>query len=66
MYIFGIAIGQRVTLSIEGMTYLQFIIPGLMTLHLISSSYENTASSLFIGRWHNNIQEVLAFPSFLL
>ena len=62
MYIFGIAIGQRVTFTLPGMSYLQFIIPGLMTMHLISSSYENTASSLFIGRWHNNIQEVLLSP----
>lgn len=62
MYIFGIALGQRMTFSIEGMSYLQFIIPGLMTMHLISSSYENTASSLFIGRWHNNIQEILLSP----
>ena len=62
MYIFGVAIGQRVNFSIPGMTYLQFIIPGLMAMHLISSSFENTASSLFIGRWHNNIQEVLLSP----
>lgn len=62
MYIFGIALGSRVAFPIPGMTYLQFIIPGLMTMHLISSSYENTAASLFIGRWHNNIQEVLLSP----
>ncbi|MBF0386767.1 MAG: ABC transporter permease [Candidatus Omnitrophica bacterium] len=62
MYIFGIAIGSQVSFPITGMTYLQFIIPGLMTMHLISSSYENTSASLFIGRWHNNIQEVLLSP----
>ena len=33
-----------------------------MTMHLISSSYENTSSSLFIGRWHNHIQEILLAP----
>ena len=62
MYIFGIAIGGRVNFSATGLTYLQFITPGLMTLHLISSSYENTSSSLFIGRWHNHIQEILLAP----
>ena len=62
MYIFGIAIGNRLSFSISGISYLDFIVPGLMTMHLISSSYENTASSLFIGRWHNNIQEVLLSP----
>jgi len=62
MYIFGIAIGSRVDFSATGLTYLQFITPGLMAMHLISSSYENTSSSLFIGRWHNHIQEILLAP----
>ena len=62
MYIFGVAIGGRVNFSATGLTYLQFITPGLMAMHLISSSYENTSSSLFIGRWHNHIQEILLAP----
>ncbi|HQP10953.1 MAG TPA: ABC transporter permease [Candidatus Omnitrophota bacterium] len=62
MYIFGVAIGSRIDFSVTGLSYLGFIIPGLMTMHLISSSYENTTSSLFIARWHNHIQEVLLAP----
>jgi ABC-2 type transport system permease protein len=62
MYIFGVAIGQRIDFSSTGLSYLGFIVPGLMAMHLISSSYENTSSSLFIGRWHNHIQEVLLSP----
>lgn len=62
MYIFGIAIGSRIDFSSTGLSYLGFIVPGLMTMHLISSSYENTTSSLFIARWHNHIQEVLLAP----
>lgn len=62
MYIFGVAIGSRLNFSNTGLNYLEFIVPGLMTMHLISSSYENTSSSLFIARWHNHIQEVLLSP----
>ncbi len=62
MLIFGVAIGKRLDLASTGLSYLQFIVPGLMTMHLISSSYENTTSSLFIARWHNHIQEVLLSP----
>jgi len=62
MYIFGVAIGNRVDFSATGLTYLHFIVPGLMAMHLITSSYENTSSSLFIGRWHNHIQEILLAP----
>ncbi len=63
MYIFGVAIGSRIDFAaITGMPYLNFITPGLMAMHLISSAYENTSSSLFIGRWHNHIQEILLSP----
>lgn len=62
MYIFGVAIGSRIDFSSTGLSYLGFIVPGLMTMHLISSAYENTSSSLFIARWHNHIQEVLLSP----
>ena len=62
MYIFGVAIGSRIDFSATGLSYLDFIVPGLMAMHLISSSYENTSSSLFIGRWHNHIQEILLSP----
>ena len=62
MYIFGYAIGNRMDMSSTGLIYFDFIVPGLMTLHLISSAYENTTSSLFIARWHNHIQEVLLSP----
>ena len=62
LYIFGVAIGSKVDFSATGLSYLAFIIPGLMTMHLISNSYENTSFSLFLGRWHNHIQEILLSP----
>lgn len=62
MFIFGVAISSRIDFHGMGLSYIGFIIPGLMTLHLITSSYENTSSSLFIARWHNHIQEVLLSP----
>lgn len=62
LYIFGVALGQRIQVNETALPYLVFIVPGLMTMHLISSSYENTSSSLFIARWHNHIQEVLLSP----
>ncbi len=60
--IFGLALGKRIDLSESGITYLAFIIPGLMTMNAITSSYENASSSLFISRWHNHVQEILLSP----
>ena len=37
MFIFGVAIGSRIDFSGTGLSYLGFIVPGLMTMHLISS-----------------------------
>lgn len=62
LYIFGVAIGGRINFQSEGITYLNFLVPGLMAMHLITSSYENTSSSLFIARWNNHIQKVLLSP----
>ncbi|MCA9393024.1 MAG: ABC transporter permease [Candidatus Omnitrophica bacterium] len=62
IFVFGVALGNRIDFSSTGLTYLTFIVPGLMTMHLISTSYENTSFSLFLGRWHNHIQEILLSP----
>lgn len=62
LFIFGLSVGQKIQDIGVGYSYLQFIIPGVMTLHLISGSFENTSSSLFISRWHNHIQEMLLSP----
>ena len=49
-------------LNVEGVSYLSFMVPGLVMMHLIEGSYGNTSSSLFISRWHNHIQEILLAP----
>lgn len=62
IFVFGFSIGRNLNVSLSGVDYLQFIIPGLVMMHLIESSYANTSSSLFISRWHNIIQEILLSP----
>lgn len=58
--IFGLSVGKQ--LRFGDVTYIHYIIPGIITMYLISSSYENTSSSLFISRWQNHIQEILLSP----
>ncbi len=62
IFVFGFSIGRNLNILVEGVTYIQFMVPGLVMMHLIESSYANTSSSLFISRWHNIIQEVLLSP----
>lgn len=61
IFIFGYSLGSRIE-SINGIPYLQFLIPGLIMMYVIEGSYANTSSSLFISRWANNIEELLVTP----
>lgn len=62
IFVFGYSIGNNLSIRIQGQTYLQFIVPGLVMMYLVEAPYANTSSSLFISRWHNLIQELLLSP----
>jgi ABC-2 type transport system permease protein len=62
LFIFGVSVGQNVEVGAHASSYAAFIVPGLIAMQLISGSFENTSSSLFIARWHNHIQELLLSP----
>ncbi len=61
IFIFGFSLGARIE-QIQGIPYLQFMVPGLVMMYVIEGSYANTSSSLFISRWANNIEELLVTP----
>src|SRR5579863_277982 len=61
VFVFGLAIGSRIP-SVQGVTYAQFLIPGLIMLQVIDSSYGECSSSIFQGRFMNSIQEMLVAP----
>lgn len=62
LFIFGVSVGHNVEVGPHAASYAAFIVPGLIAMQLISGSFENTSSSLFIARWHNHIQEILLSP----
>ncbi|HLI97091.1 MAG TPA: ABC transporter permease [Candidatus Baltobacteraceae bacterium] len=59
--IFGLALGSRIK-SMQGVSYAEFLIPGLIMLQVIDSSYAECSSSVFQGRFMNSIQELLIAP----
>ncbi len=61
IFIFGFALGKAIQ-SMAGLPYLVFIVPGLIALYLIESTYTNASSSLFLSRWSFYIQELLVTP----
>lgn len=61
VFVFGFAIGSKIK-SVQGVDYAQFLIPGLIMLQVIDSSYGECSSSVFQGRFMNSIQEMLIAP----
>jgi ABC-2 type transport system permease protein len=59
--IFGTFIGSQVE-SIEGFTYMQFIVPGLVMMTVITSSFMNTVSSFFSAKFMRQLEELLVSP----
>ncbi|WP_254823873.1 ABC transporter permease [Haloglomus halophilum] len=59
--VFGVVLGGRID-QIAGFDYILFILPGLVVLGAISNAFENSAFSIFHGRWNDYIHEVLTSP----
>ncbi len=61
LFIFGFSLGRKIQ-DIDGVPYLEFLIPGLVIMSVIESSFSESAASLFLGRFTNSIQELLVAP----
>lgn len=59
--IFGAIIGRRVG-EMGGMPYMEFIVPGLIMLTVITNSYGNVTSSFFGAKFGKHIEELLVSP----
>ena len=59
--VFGFSLGSRLR-EVEGVPYARFIVPGLVTLGVISNAYLNTASSMFVMKVQGTIVDLLVSP----
>ena len=59
--IFGNLIGGRIG-DMAGFSYMEFIVPGLIMMSAITSSYANVSSSCFSQKFQKNIEEILVAP----
>ena len=59
--IFGELIGRRIG-DMGGFTYMQFIVPGLVIMSVITNSYGNMVSSFFGAKFGKHIEELLISP----
>src|SRR5699024_9237110 len=59
--VFGQLIGQRIG-QMQGYSYIQFIVPGLIMMSVITNAYSNVSSSFFSAKYQRNIEELLVAP----
>lgn len=60
--IFGNLIGGRIG-SMDGYAYIDFIVPGLILMSIITNSYANVASSFFGAKFQSFIEEIMVSPT---
>lgn len=59
--IFGNLIGRQIG-DMGGFTYMQYIVPGLIMMSVITNSYANVVSSFFGMKFQHSIEELLVSP----
>lgn len=59
--IFGRLIGSQVG-GVGQYSYMEFIVPGLIMMSVITNSYSNVVSSFFSSKFQRNVEELLVSP----
>jgi ABC-2 type transport system permease protein len=59
--IFGQLIGSQID-DISGYSYIDYIVPGLIIMSIITNSYSNVVSSFYSTKFHHHIEELLVSP----
>jgi ABC-2 type transport system permease protein len=59
--IFGNLIGSQIG-DMDGIRYIDYIVPGLIMMAVITNSYSNVVSSFYGCKFHRHIEEMLVSP----
>lgn len=59
--IFGKLIGDRIG-TVNGVSYMDYIVPGVILMSVISHSYSNVVSSFYSTKFQHHIEELLVAP----
>jgi ABC-2 type transport system permease protein len=60
--IFGNLIGPRIG-EMGGFSYIDYIVPGLVMMSVITNSYSNVVSSFFSSKFQRSVEEMLISPT---
>lgn len=60
--IFGQFIGSQIA-PIHGYTYMEYIVPGLIMMSVIMSSFMHTVSSFYFAKFQKTLEEIMVSPT---
>ena len=60
--IFGALIGSRIG-EMGGFSYMEFVVPGLIMMSVLTNSYSNVVSSFYSAKFQHSIEELLVSPT---
>ncbi|MBT4522463.1 MAG: ABC transporter permease [Halieaceae bacterium] len=60
--IFGSLIGSRIG-DMGGFDYMQFVVPGLIMMAIVTNSYSNVVSSFYGSKFNHSVEELLVSPT---
>ncbi len=59
--VFGVALGSRLR-DVDGVPYMDYVVPGLVMLAMINAAFLNTSSSLFQSKINGTVVDLLVAP----
>ena len=61
LLIFGVSLGDKISLN-GGISYLAFLIPGLVMMSVLNNSYQNSSSSIVSGKFGGDLEDWRIVP----
>lgn len=61
LLIFGVSLGSQVNLP-NGLSYITFLIPGLMVMGLINNAFQNSSSSIVTSKFSGDLEDIRVAP----
>lgn len=61
LLIFGVSLGQSISLQ-NGVNYMVFLIPGILTMSSLNNAFQNTSSSIVVGKFSGELEDLRIAP----
>jgi ABC-2 type transport system permease protein len=61
LLIFGVSLGQNIKLD-HGISYLSFLIPGLVMMGVLNNAFQNSSSSIVSGKFSGDLEDLKVVP----